>query len=362
MNSMVQIALCGPSDVLTEIQKAKEIINEFNQREFAKNKIFLKHLHWEENSTPDLSRRPQETLNFQIIDEADVVVAIFRNRIGTSTGLYESGTAEEIKRAIVKEKKVMVYFSSLKTDENGDIDQKNKLEIFKNDLYSQGLCDSFNSSDEFGAKLYRHLLIMVNSLINITQEKHRTKKNNDIIVQQSQKGGNSNIQAISVGNITLNTKKSVISVLPPPDSVNQKELMRIKELIEKLAEGEAKIDRSSAYGRWTNRLKKHFCVKKLDFIKSENMQGVEAYCEKQLNLQKAGYKTKAPDQWRNNQYKAIKASMRNMGKTEESYYSELADRLKIKSGITSLTNLTKNDLTRIRRAVDGDLKKWNSLM
>lgn len=365
MNSSIKIALCGPSDVTTEIQKAKEVINEFNQREFANCNVFLKHLHWEDNSTPDMSKRVQEILNFQIIDEADIVVAIFRNRIGTSTGLYDSGTEEEIKRAVTQKKRVMIYFSSIETTVEIDENQKNKLEKFKNKINSLGLYDSFSSLNEFKNKFHRHLLSLVSDFKKNIQEEYRIEnryqKEDNPKIQQNQIGGHSNIQAGVIENLTVKAPKPLrISIEPPAGSITQEELMRIHELKEKLAEGEVKMDRSKAYGLWTNRIKKYFNVAKLDFIKSEQMPDVEAYCKQQLNLQKAGYKTKAPDQWRRNQYGVIKAAMKKMGKTESSYYSELANRLKIKSGFTSLKDLTKINLEKVRNAVKRDLENWEN--
>lgn len=52
--------------------------------------------------------------------------------------------------------------------------------------------------------------------------------------------------------------------------------------------------------------------------------------------------------------------MRKMGKTEESYYPELAARLKMKSGLTSLKKLTKDALTKVRSAVNRDLEIWKN--
>ena len=359
MDSIIKIALCGPSDVVAEIQKAKEIINEFNQREFIKCHIFLKHLHWEDNATPELSRRPQETLNFQIIDEADIVVAVFKNRIGSPTGLYDSGTVEEIKRAVFQEKRVMVYFSSMETNAGIDINQKSKLENFKNRLFSMGLCDTFSSHEEFRNKIFQHLLNIINISTKSEQKKNKSKKNAATRIQQQQKGGNSNIQAVSIGNIIVKTPKPAhIPILPSQNCVTQEELKKINDWIGELAEGESKIDRSRAYAKWTNIFKNHLNVTNMHLIKSDQMKNAEEYFTQQRNLQKANKKTEDPEAWRKTQYKAIKASMRKMGKTEEFYYPELAARLKMKSGLTSLKKLTKDALTKVRNAVNRDLEIW----
>jgi hypothetical protein len=54
---------------------------------------------WIEHSAARYSERPQSVLNEQLVDIADIVIAIFWNRLGSPTGEAESGTLEEIARA-----------------------------------------------------------------------------------------------------------------------------------------------------------------------------------------------------------------------------------------------------------------------
>lgn len=54
---------------------------------------------WLEHSAPRYGDRPQSVLNEQLVDTADIVIAIFWNRLGSPTGEAESGTIEEIARA-----------------------------------------------------------------------------------------------------------------------------------------------------------------------------------------------------------------------------------------------------------------------
>lgn len=54
---------------------------------------------WVEHSAARFGDRPQSVLNEQLVDTADIVIAIFWNRLGSPTGEAESGTVEEIVRA-----------------------------------------------------------------------------------------------------------------------------------------------------------------------------------------------------------------------------------------------------------------------
>ncbi|OLT39000.1 hypothetical protein BJF85_07140 [Saccharomonospora sp. CUA-673] len=52
---------------------------------------------WTEHAVVEFGDRPQAILNEQIVDEADLAIALFYDRLGTPTGQAESGTAEEVK-------------------------------------------------------------------------------------------------------------------------------------------------------------------------------------------------------------------------------------------------------------------------
>jgi hypothetical protein len=71
-------------------------------------------------------------------------------------------------------------------------------------------------------------------------------------------------------------------------------------------------------------------------------------------MQRIGYKTAAPDEWRNNAYAFIKARMSEMGRTNADYYPEVSSRLKMKRPFTSLKNLSKKDLERVYGVVSRD--------
>lgn len=55
--------------------------------------------HWRQHSAAEHGQRPQASLNEQLVDDADALVALFWSRLGTPTGEAESGTREELERA-----------------------------------------------------------------------------------------------------------------------------------------------------------------------------------------------------------------------------------------------------------------------
>jgi hypothetical protein len=56
-------------------------------------------VHWRAHTAAEHGVRPQESINKQLVDRTDIVIALFWHRIGTETGRAESGTIEEIEEA-----------------------------------------------------------------------------------------------------------------------------------------------------------------------------------------------------------------------------------------------------------------------
>ena len=88
----------------------RDAISRFNDRAEQYRGIRLNLLHWSSDSFPQAGKPAQQLLNAQIVDKADIAIAIFWTRFGTPTDGYGSGTEEEIARLIKSEKQVFLYF------------------------------------------------------------------------------------------------------------------------------------------------------------------------------------------------------------------------------------------------------------
>jgi hypothetical protein len=92
--------ISAPGDVPdADIQTVTRTINRWNVTYGSAFGAVVLPLHWELHSAAEHGVRPQASLNTQLVDEADIVIAIFWNRLGTATGEAESGTVEEIEEA-----------------------------------------------------------------------------------------------------------------------------------------------------------------------------------------------------------------------------------------------------------------------
>src|SRR5580698_782232 len=103
--SFVKLAFCAPGDVTEELKIARNIVDEWNVNHGEHRELFVKLLNWKSDARPGIGR-PQEVINQDIVDDADILVGIFWTRFGTPTGVAESGTEEEIRRAIKTNRKV----------------------------------------------------------------------------------------------------------------------------------------------------------------------------------------------------------------------------------------------------------------
>src|SRR5437773_1757347 len=161
--SLVKLALCGPGDVKKEIQIAQEVVTEWNLQHGEARGFWIKHQHWSTDSHPDLSDRPQGVINRQVIDDSDLIVAIFWSRFGTATGVADSGTEEEIRRGIKLRRKVMVYFSDLEPiPSTADKRQLERLWSFRQKLQPTGLCWRFSSREQFRWEFPTHFALKFN--------------------------------------------------------------------------------------------------------------------------------------------------------------------------------------------------------
>jgi hypothetical protein len=96
-------------------------------------------IKWETHATPQSGVRPQEAINRQLVHERDILLGMFWTRIGTSTGIAESGTVEEIDQFVGAGKPALLYFSSRPIDPNRiDLRQHKKLKRFKDATYRTG--------------------------------------------------------------------------------------------------------------------------------------------------------------------------------------------------------------------------------
>lgn len=161
---VLNVLIASPSDVGSERDAAVIALHAWNAGHSETTHILLNPLRWETHSYPESGDRPQGLLNRQIVEKGDFLIGIFGSRLGSPTGVAESGTIEEIEHFRSTGKYVALYFSEADVPRNVDRAQLDAVENYKRDRQSDTLFGVFRSADELRDKLQQDLTKIVASV------------------------------------------------------------------------------------------------------------------------------------------------------------------------------------------------------
>jgi len=158
--TVLPVMIASPGDVNDCRDAIRQVLHDWDYIHSHNKGIVLMPVAWETHSSPELGQRAQDLLNDRLLKECDLLVAVFWTRLGTPTGMSQSGTVEEIQRHITQGKPAMVYFSTAPVaPESLDLDQFAKLKEFKGWCRSHGLVQEFENLEDFRQKFMRQLQI-----------------------------------------------------------------------------------------------------------------------------------------------------------------------------------------------------------
>lgn len=110
------VFIAAPSDVEAERKVIQGVIDDWNLKHGLEIDHCLRTADWKTAVHPAVGNRPQEIINRQAGDQAEIIIGVFWKRFGTPTGFFNSGTEEEIVRGSVLGHDVMLYFSTAPFD------------------------------------------------------------------------------------------------------------------------------------------------------------------------------------------------------------------------------------------------------
>ncbi|MCA9851857.1 MAG: DUF4062 domain-containing protein [Dehalococcoidia bacterium] len=152
------VLISSPGDVLEEGTAVRSVIDEWNALNAEEQRVVLLPMSWQTHATPQMGVRPQGAINEQLLNRADVVVAIFWTRLGTPTGEAPSGTVEELREHMSRGKPTLLYFSNAPVEPTRiEPQQYEALRAFRAEIRTEGLVDDFGSVAEFEQKFRSHL-------------------------------------------------------------------------------------------------------------------------------------------------------------------------------------------------------------
>jgi hypothetical protein len=138
-----RVLVASPSDLAEERQAATEVVYEWNAQHAAAESVVL----------------------LPVVRGSDILIGMFWTKLGTNTGVAESGTLEEIDQFVATKKPALLYFSSRPIDPNKiDIKQHRKLRAFKAVTHKRALVGGFSTMFELRQTLLRDLVRCVREL------------------------------------------------------------------------------------------------------------------------------------------------------------------------------------------------------
>lgn len=166
---LIKLFISCPSDLKPEIDSIKIVVDTINKTSGRQNSYFLECLNWTQDTYTQIGEDAQDVINKQIDSEYDILIGLIWLKVGTPTKRDQSGTIEEINRAIDSDKKeFLIYFKTASPENLNDLDlgQYAKVKSFKSELSQKGvLYKEFDTLKTFESLLQIHLTHLISEKI-----------------------------------------------------------------------------------------------------------------------------------------------------------------------------------------------------
>lgn len=162
---VLTVLTASPGDTVDARDVVEQTILSWNRDRAHVQRVVLLPVRWEADAVPEMGSDGQSIINHQLVDRADIVVALFHSRLGAPTPRAESGTAEEIDRAVERGVPVHVYFAEMPYPYGVDPDELKRLQAFRETIQQRGLLGRYVSAEDLTAKVRTALEHDVSSLV-----------------------------------------------------------------------------------------------------------------------------------------------------------------------------------------------------
>jgi nucleoside 2-deoxyribosyltransferase len=139
-------------------------LEDWNSANSRSQSVSLQALRWELDAVPSTGDGPQQTINKQLVETSDILIAVFWTRLGTPTDVAPSGTAEEIEYFRSQGKPVLLYFSEADVPHDHDLEQLRLLRQYRKTLQANTLYQVFRDPESLRRRVTRDLSSVMNKL------------------------------------------------------------------------------------------------------------------------------------------------------------------------------------------------------
>ena len=149
--NVLKVLIATPGDTGDEVDAITAGIHSWNGRRAEAEGVILLPRHWKSDAVPLVDARgAQSVIDSQLVDSADIVIAVFDSRLGQATEGAVSGTAHEIERTTEAGKPVHVYFSDEPISRSADPAELARLKSFRKEMESKGLLGVYADPTDLG--------------------------------------------------------------------------------------------------------------------------------------------------------------------------------------------------------------------
>lgn len=156
---VLNVLIASPTDVGEERDAVTAAIQDWNSTNAHPDtlSILLQPIKWETHSFPESGDRPQALLNRQIVARGDFLIGVFGTRLGSPTGVADSGTIEEIEEFRKADKYVALYFSDAPVPRDVDRAQLGALERYRQERKKDTKYETFSDPEDLRRQVLQHL-------------------------------------------------------------------------------------------------------------------------------------------------------------------------------------------------------------
>ncbi|MFJ4105702.1 hypothetical protein [Amycolatopsis japonica] len=168
VSNVVSVLVASPGDVAVEREAIRATMWDFNDLHAQALQVVLLPTMWETSSRADLGSHPQELLDEQIVDRADIVIGVFWTRIGSLLPDGTAATVHELERVVAASKPALLYFSNQPVVPSSiDADQMQRVTDFKARARGWGLYREYDTATDLVDQLKNDLLRTVRDRLDL---------------------------------------------------------------------------------------------------------------------------------------------------------------------------------------------------
>ena len=136
--TVLKLFIASPGDTMEERNQIEQIVHEWNDLNSEREKVMVLPIRWEKSISPEysLSEDGQQIINKKLLINSDIIIMLFKSKLGSPTSRADSGTLEEL-AVFSKEnaEQIGIFFcEAIAPSNNADFQEYGKVLSFRETL------------------------------------------------------------------------------------------------------------------------------------------------------------------------------------------------------------------------------------